>query len=373
MAIGPLGILATPKQQFFVPGTLTPAVGAKVFTYAAGTTTKQATYISDNQTPNTNPIILDANGQCVCFVDTTLKYDFTFAPSTDTDPPTAPYWTVGSIGFAEMITSFAPLASPAFTGTPTAPTPSLGDSSTNVATTQFVQNNVATGLNNANLGGTPTAPTATPGTFTTQIATTAFVGSEIARAWSIQAFPSSGSFTVPAGVTALKYRVWGAGGGGGGSTGSSSSGGGGGGGGGFTEGVATVAPATVLAISIGTGGTGGTGGSAGTSGSATSVSVITVSAGGGGGGNAGVSSSATPGGSGGSGSGGSFAITGGTGGTGYSFGSGLPGIGVGGGAFCSTVSTPSAGNPAGGGSGGANSSPGVNGSSGLVIFEWMKP
>ena len=36
-------------------------------------------------------------------------------------------------------TSVAPLASPAFTGTPTAPTPTAGDNTTKVATTAFVQ------------------------------------------------------------------------------------------------------------------------------------------------------------------------------------------------------------------------------------------
>jgi hypothetical protein len=39
----------------------------------------------------------------------------------------------------------APIASPAFTGTPTAPTPATGDSSTNIATTAFV----TTAVNNA--------------------------------------------------------------------------------------------------------------------------------------------------------------------------------------------------------------------------------
>lgn len=38
------------------------------------------------------------------------------------------------------IAGLAPLASPALTGTPTAPTPAAGDDSTNVATTAFVQN-----------------------------------------------------------------------------------------------------------------------------------------------------------------------------------------------------------------------------------------
>ena len=39
-----------------------------------------------------------------------------------------------------QIDSKAPIASPALTGTPTAPTPSLGDTSTKLATTAFVTN-----------------------------------------------------------------------------------------------------------------------------------------------------------------------------------------------------------------------------------------
>jgi hypothetical protein len=38
-----------------------------------------------------------------------------------------------------QVTGAAPLASPAFTGTPTAPTPSTSDNSTNIATTAYVQ------------------------------------------------------------------------------------------------------------------------------------------------------------------------------------------------------------------------------------------
>lgn len=122
--------------------------------------------------------------------------------------------------------SFAPLASPALTGTPTAPTPTGGDNTTKIATTAFVQaavgaagggdmlksvydsnddgkvNSAATAdaapwsgltgvpsdvtnittllaakapLASPGLTGTPTAPTAANGTNTTQLATTAFV------------------------------------------------------------------------------------------------------------------------------------------------------------------------------------------------------
>lgn len=377
MAIGPLGIIAPPKLQFFVPGSLVPAAGGKVFTYAAGTTVKQATYSNDNQTPNTNPIILDANGQCVCFVDTTLKYDFTFSPSTDTDPPTAPYWTVGSIGFAEMITSFAPLNSPVFTGTPTAPNPATGDSSTNIATTQFVQQAGTLAQNNSNLTGTPTAPTASPGTLTTQIATTAFVGAEINKAPTIQWFNGTGSFTVPAGVSKIVSKVWGAGGGGGSSTATGSCGGGGGGGG-FAESVLSVTPGAVIAITVGSGGTGTGTTSPGTAGGASSVGSL-ISAAGGSGGTSSASGIAA-GGGGGAGTG-TFSATGQNGASSsFQSGSNVYQAGSGGGSpfgGCGGMGGVAAGQigcfPGGGGSGGAPTVPGTSGASGAVCIYWLSP
>jgi hypothetical protein len=68
----------------------------------------------------------------------------------------------------------APLASPTFTGTVSAPTAAFGDNSTKIATTAFVQANAAT-LSSPAFTGTPTAPTAAEDTNTTQLATTAFV------------------------------------------------------------------------------------------------------------------------------------------------------------------------------------------------------
>jgi hypothetical protein len=61
--------------------------------------------------------------------------------------------------------------SPAFSGTPTAPTATAGTNTTQIATTAFVQGEKVSPA----FFGTPTAPTATAGTNTTQIATTAFV------------------------------------------------------------------------------------------------------------------------------------------------------------------------------------------------------
>ncbi|HFD2697527.1 TPA: tail fiber protein, partial [Escherichia coli] len=110
----------------------------------------------------------------------------------------------------------APLASPAFTGTPTAPTASQGTNSTQIANTAFVKAAITTLINGAPgtldtlkeiaaainndpnfsttindalalkaplaspaLTGVPTAPTASQGTNNTQIATTAYVRAAI--------------------------------------------------------------------------------------------------------------------------------------------------------------------------------------------------
>jgi len=64
--------------------------------------------------------------------------------------------------------------SPAFTGTPTAPTAAAATNTTQLATTAFVQNNKISPA----FSGTPTAPTAAYNNDTTQIATTAFVQGE---------------------------------------------------------------------------------------------------------------------------------------------------------------------------------------------------
>jgi len=92
-----------------------------------------------------------------------------------------------------LIAQKANIASPTFTGSPAAPTATVGTNSTVLATTAFVttaDNNLQSTINSglalkANIAspaltGTPTAPTATVGTNTTQIATTAFVTSAMA-------------------------------------------------------------------------------------------------------------------------------------------------------------------------------------------------
>ncbi len=72
---------------------------------------------------------------------------------------------------------YAPLASPALTGNPTAPTPAANDSDTSIATTAYVQTELAdyAPLASPALTGNPTAPTPSSSDNDTSIATTAFV------------------------------------------------------------------------------------------------------------------------------------------------------------------------------------------------------
>jgi len=126
----PVGVSISPLPIFqFNQGGI-PCAGCRLFQYAAGTTTKQNTYTaSTGTTPNANPIILDSNGQAVVYLQTGLNYKYTLSPSTDTDPPTNPYWTEDNIfnnnviaapyadatGTADVITASYTVTSPILT------------------------------------------------------------------------------------------------------------------------------------------------------------------------------------------------------------------------------------------------------------------
>lgn len=206
-----------------------------------------------------------------------------------------------------------------------------------------------------------------------------------------QIFTSSGTFTVPNGISSVKVRVIGGGAGGGGST--STNNGGGGSAGGYAETWLTnLSPfsggaptqGNTITVAIGTGGAGGAGAATGTAGGNTTVvavsplSFTTITAFGGfggfsiaaaspGGGTTGASTGPTgsllqggaPGGQGGNGIGGFggssvFGGGGNTAGTG-----GLPG-----------VNATSRGSGGGGASSGSNQT-GGSGLGGCVIFEWV--
>lgn len=186
-----------------------------------------------------------------------------------------------------------------------------------------------------------------------------------------QAFTASGSWTVPAGINAFKYRVWGDGGGGGGCPNSSYSGGGGGGGGGFAEGWHACSPGDVFTVAVGPGGAGGNGvnGTAGSGSSITGPAAFNVSCGGGQGGNASSGTLAVSGGAGGAATGGTLNLSGSYGQNGY-YNGGNSFAGNGGGSFGSPYGSGGT-SPGSGGGGGANTfRSGANGAPGLIIIEW---
>ena len=104
-------------------------------------------------------------------------------------------------GFA--VTGVLTAASPVFTGNPTAPTPAAADNDTSVATTAFVQGEIAAKAPLASpvFTGNPTAPTPTAGDNDTSIATTAFVTTAVAGGGGggfvyATAAPTTGAHTV---------------------------------------------------------------------------------------------------------------------------------------------------------------------------------
>lgn len=94
------GLAPQPILQFF-DNNSAELSGGLLFTYAAGTTTKQTTYTdASGQTPNTNPVVLDSRGEAQVWLTPNVAYKFVLSPSTDTDPPTNPFWTVNDIAGA---------------------------------------------------------------------------------------------------------------------------------------------------------------------------------------------------------------------------------------------------------------------------------
>lgn len=72
-----------PKLQFFGTDGL-PLVGGKLYTYAAGTTTPIATYTDNTGTnQNTNPVILDSNGQASVWLTDTTTYKYVLTDAND--------------------------------------------------------------------------------------------------------------------------------------------------------------------------------------------------------------------------------------------------------------------------------------------------
>ena len=105
---------------------------------------------------------------------------------------------LSGIPSASDLNAKAPLASPTLTGTPAAPTAAQGTNTTQIATTAFVNAEIAADtaskapLASPTFTGVPAAPTASTGTNTTQVATTAYVQAEgFAKTTVVQNFTAA--------------------------------------------------------------------------------------------------------------------------------------------------------------------------------------
>lgn len=109
----PVVKLAPIARKQYTDNNGDPVVGGLLFTYAAGSTTKQSTYTdSTGTTANTNPIILDAAGRTPYGVwyESGLIYKEVLAIATDTDPPTSPIYTADVLVGVNDTTTAAALA-----------------------------------------------------------------------------------------------------------------------------------------------------------------------------------------------------------------------------------------------------------------------
>lgn len=96
----------SPVLQFF-DNNGAPLTGGLLFSYAAGTTTKQSCFTdATGNTPLPNPVVLNSRGEvapsatsasCGLWLDPSLEYKFVLAPATAGDPPTAQFWTIDNV------------------------------------------------------------------------------------------------------------------------------------------------------------------------------------------------------------------------------------------------------------------------------------
>ena len=106
------------------------------------------------------------------------------------------------IAVAPDLSTYAPLASPALTGTPTAPTASVDTNTTQVATTAYVVGQAYAKLASPTFTGTPSLPTGTTGVTqsagnnSTKLATTAYADSAATAAASATTLDNLSDVTI---------------------------------------------------------------------------------------------------------------------------------------------------------------------------------
>jgi len=92
----------SPKMQFESAAGV-PLSGGKLYTYAAGTTTPQATYTdASGGTPNTNPVILDSRGEASIWLGS-ASYKFRLTDANDVEVWTVDYISAPTSGVSPIL------------------------------------------------------------------------------------------------------------------------------------------------------------------------------------------------------------------------------------------------------------------------------
>ncbi len=171
-------ILPLTEPAFTEAGVLDP--GATLTVFLTGTTTLAELFGDSGLTiPIVNPQIADSAGRfyaqaTAIYADSAQAYDCRLLL---TDGELFTWDAIVLLAASEAGGGFMPISGGLFTGPVSGPTPPANDDSNLLATTAFVQEEIAplAPINSAAFTGVPTAPTAAPGTNTAQLATTAFV------------------------------------------------------------------------------------------------------------------------------------------------------------------------------------------------------
>lgn len=201
------GRLILPITEPILGSTGLPASGSTLTWYQAGTNTLASLFSDSALTvPIANPQTADSAGRfyaqsTVIWASDAIAYDASVAVSGGS---TLTYSTIYTLGAQANTSGLAPINSPTFTGTPTAPTPATNDNSQKLATTAYVQAQSFAPLNSPGFTGNPTAPTQATGNNSTRLATTAFVQTALSltnlAGYFTQSLGTSGYITLPGGL-----------------------------------------------------------------------------------------------------------------------------------------------------------------------------
>ena len=149
------GVIAIiPKLAFFdIAGN--PAVGYKLYTYLSGSLTPSTTWQDQAMgSANTNPVILDARGECLLWLDSTKEYKFILKTSADVT-----VWTVDDISGAPSALGVATLdgSGKVVQTANLADLATLATLATNATTAAACSGNSATATTASQLGGVAAA------------------------------------------------------------------------------------------------------------------------------------------------------------------------------------------------------------------------